>query len=154
LRSTFLRFQHLVTVGTPPALEAAVALYQGELLEGLAPHAPAFEEWLLDERERLRVQAIEALAKLLAHQRSAAALGAALQTGLRLLAFEPAQESVHRAVMRLHLRLGRRGAARRQYRLCVDALQRELGVEPEAETKQLHQEILGAAPLKRGDASP
>jgi DNA-binding SARP family transcriptional activator/tetratricopeptide (TPR) repeat protein len=141
-----LRFEQLVKEGTPAALEAAVALYQGELLEGLAIDAPAFEEWLVGERERLREQAIEAMAKLLAHQRSAGALEAAVQTGIRLLALEPAQESVHRTVIRLHLRLGRRGAARRQYQLCVDTLQRELGAEPEAETQQLYQEILRAAP--------
>jgi len=144
-----LLFEHLVTEGTPAALEAAVALYQGELLEGVAPDAPAFEEWLVPERERLREQAIEAMAKLLVHQRSAGALEAAVQTGLRLLALEPAQESVHRAVIRLHLRLGRRGAARRQYQVCLDTLQRELGVEPEAETQQLYQEILRAAPAAR-----
>ncbi|HME69889.1 MAG TPA: bacterial transcriptional activator domain-containing protein, partial [Myxococcota bacterium] len=103
-----------------------------ELPEGLAPDAPAFEEWLLAEREHLREQAIEALTKLLVHLRSTGALDAALQTGLRLLTFEPAHESVHTALIRVHLRLGRRGAALRQYQLCVDTLQRELGVEPGA----------------------
>jgi len=142
-----LLFQRLVAVGTPSALEAAVALCQGELLEGLSPDAPAFEEWLLAERERFREQVVEVLAKLLVHQRSAGALQAALQTGLRLLAFEPAQESVHRAVIQLHLRLGRRSAARRQYQLCVDTLQRELALEPEAETKALYQEIRRATPV-------
>jgi DNA-binding SARP family transcriptional activator/tetratricopeptide (TPR) repeat protein len=145
-----LRFEHLLSEGTPAALEAAVALYQGELLEGLAIDAPPFEEWLLGERERLREQAIEAMARLLAHQRNADAPELAVQTGLRLLALEPAQESVHRAVIRLQLRLGRRGAARRQYQTCVDTLERELGAEPEAETKQLYQEILRAARVARG----
>jgi len=65
-----LRFEHLVSEGTPAALAAAVALYQGELLEGLAIEAPAFEEWLLGERERLRERAIEAMARLLTHQRT------------------------------------------------------------------------------------
>ena len=139
--------------GTPAALEAAVVLYQGELLEGLAIDAPAFEDWLLGERERLREQAIEAMARLLAHQRSAGALEAAVQTGLRLLALEPAQESVHRAVIRLQLRLGRRGAARRQYQTCVDTLQRELGAEPEAETQQLYQGF-SARPRRRAKWKP
>jgi len=140
-----LQFQRLVGEGTARGLETAVALYQGELLEGIAPDAPSFEEWLLGERERLREQVIEALARLLAIQRGAGSVEAALQTGLRLLSLEPAQESVQRAVIRLHLCLGRRSAARRQYQRCVDALQRELGVEPEAETKRLYQEILGTS---------
>jgi len=108
-----LHFRRLVSDGTPTSLEGAVALYQGDFLEGLAPDAPLFEEWLVVERERLREQAAEALAKLFAHQRSAGEIEAALQTGLRLLAFEPGQEPVHRAVIRLQLLLGRRGAALR-----------------------------------------
>src|SRR5262249_26164685 len=36
------------------------------------------------------------------------------------------------------------GAALRQYQQCVTALQRELGAEPEAETKALYAEILRA----------
>jgi DNA-binding SARP family transcriptional activator/tetratricopeptide (TPR) repeat protein len=139
-------FQRLVTEGTPSALETAMELYRGEFLEGVDPEAPAFEEWLLAERDRLREQAVEGLAKLLAHQRSAGSVEAALQTGLRLLSFEPAQESVHRAVIRLLLRLKRRGAAHRQFKLCVETLKDELGIVPEAETQQLYQEILGAVP--------
>ncbi len=58
--------------------------------------------------------------------------------------------------MRLHAQLGQRGAALRQYQDCVNVLQRELGVEPEAETRQFYQEILQqrtssamAAPYRR-----
>jgi DNA-binding SARP family transcriptional activator len=39
---------------TPPALEEAAVLYQGDLLAGVAVSEPAFEEWLSIERERLR----------------------------------------------------------------------------------------------------
>jgi tetratricopeptide (TPR) repeat protein len=44
--------------------------------------------------------------------------------------------------MRLYAHLGRRAAALSQYQRCVAVLQQELGVEPEAATRQLHQEIL------------
>src|SRR5262249_48453448 len=44
--------------------------------------------------------------------------------------------------MRLYTRQGRHAAALRQYQLCVDILQRELGVEPESETKDLFRRIL------------
>jgi len=44
--------------------------------------------------------------------------------------------------MRLYAEAGRRGTALRQYQQCVSALARELGVEPEAETKALYEEIL------------
>ncbi len=139
-------FERQVAEGTPAALERAAALYHGELLEGLALQEAPFEEWLLAERERLRELALEALAKLLHHQRTTGATEAALQTALRLLALDPLQEPVHRAVMRLHVQLGRRAAALRQYQICIGVLQRELSVEPEATTKHLYQEILRQRP--------
>src|SRR5262249_42653178 len=49
---------------------------------------------------------------------------------------------VHRALMRLYVQTGQRGAALRQYQRCVAALQRELRAEPETQTKTLYQEIL------------
>src|SRR6185369_3312384 len=66
----------------------------------------------------------------------------AIQTAVRLLGLDPLQEGVHRTLMRLYARQGRRGAALKQYQVCVGALQRELGIEPEAETKQLYQDLL------------
>ena len=143
-------FERLVADGSPGALEEATALYHGDLLAGLGVTEPSFEEWLLGERERLRELAIDALARLLRHQTDAGALEAAIQTAVRSLALDPWQEAVHRALMRLYLRQGRRGMALKRYQLCVSVLQRELGAEPEPETKQLYQEIL----QRRFPASP
>ncbi len=135
-------FERLVAEGTPAALEEAAALYHGDLLAGLGVSEPSFEQWLLGERERLREVAIEALAKLLRHQTSTGTIEAAIQTAVRSLALDPWQEAVHRTLMRLYLGQGRRGMALRQYQFCVSVLQRELGTEPEPETKQLYQHIL------------
>jgi len=141
-----VEFERQIAEGTPAALERAVSLYRGELLEGITLQEAPFEEWLLAERERLRELALGALAKLLRHQRTAEATEAALQTALRLLALDPLQEPVHRTVMRLYVQLGRRGSALRQYQLCIGVLQRELSVEPETTTKQLYREILRQRP--------
>src|SRR5262245_40156758 len=135
-------FERAATDETSEALERAVGLYRGDLLSGFALDEAPFEEWLLGERERLRELALEALAKLLAHQRKAGATEPAIGTALKLLTLDPLQEPVHRALMRLYAEVGRRGTALRQYQQCVGVLQRELGVEPEAETKALYQEIL------------
>ena len=135
-------FEHLTTAGTPDALARAAAVYQGDLLQGLAVREAPFEEWLMAERERLRELALEALAKLLAQQRAAGTTEVAVQTALRLLALDPLLEPAHRTLMRLYAQLGRRDTALRQYQMCVDVLRRELGVEPEEETKQLYREIL------------
>jgi AAA ATPase domain/Bacterial transcriptional activator domain len=85
---------------------------------------------------------VEALGRLLTHQSKAAASERAIQTAVRLLGLDPLQEAVHRTLMRLYARQGRRGAALKQYQLCVDVLQRELGTAPEAEAKQLYQDLL------------
>src|SRR5262245_17582155 len=139
-------FEDGVARGTRDALEEAVALYRGDLLEGLALQEPPFEEWLIAERLRLRELALEALARLLSQQRDAGALEEAVQTGLRLVALDSLQEPVHRTLMRLYAQLGRRGAALRQYQVCVAALQRELRAEPDDETKTLYQQILQRQP--------
>ena len=139
-------FERAVSEGTPAALEQAVGLYRGDLLAGLGVAEPVFEDWLMTERERLRELALEALARRLAHQRTSGAAAPAVQTALRLLALDPLQEAVHRTLMRLYGQLGRRAAALRQYQECVEILQRELGVEPEPETKALYQEILRQRP--------
>jgi DNA-binding SARP family transcriptional activator len=138
-------FERLLADGRPVALEQAVRQYRGDLLEGLALPEPAFDEWLAAERERLRELVVKALGGLLAHQNTTGATDEALQTARRLLELDPLQEAVHRLVMRLHWQRGRREAALRQYQLCVDLLKRELRAEPEAETRQLHEEILRPA---------
>src|SRR5262245_41310971 len=137
-----LAFEKLVAQGTAEAFEQAAALYQGELLEGVSVDEPPFEEWLLAERERLRELALEALARLLAHQSNSPATERAIQTAIRLLALDPLQEPAHRSLMRLYARQGRRSAALKQYQVCVGVLRRELNAEPEPETRRLYQDIL------------
>jgi DNA-binding SARP family transcriptional activator len=138
-------FEQRVAEGTPRALELAAELYRGDLLLGFTVNEPLFEEWLVAERERLREMALEALARLLAEQTKGAGTERAIQTAVRLLALDPLQEAVHRTLMRLYARQGRRGAALKQYQACVGVLQRELGTEPEAETRALYQELLRRA---------
>jgi DNA-binding SARP family transcriptional activator len=137
-------FEQRVAEGTPLALAEAAALYQGGLLEGLTVQEPPFEDWLLGQRERLRELALGALARLLAHQRASGAAETAIQTALRLLALDELQESTHRTLMQLYVEIGRRGAALRQYQTCQASLRRQLGTEPEDETKALYEAIMRA----------
>src|SRR2546427_7597353 len=142
--------ERLAADGRPEALEQIAGLYRGDLLAGLTLAERPFEEWLTSERERLHELAIQGLGRLLIHQQKAGTAEPAVQTGLRLLALDPLQEPVHRAVMRLYARLGRREAALRQYQLCADALKRELNAPPEVETTQLYQQILKSRPVHPG----
>jgi adenylate cyclase len=60
------------------------------------------------------------------------------------LAIDPACEPAHRSLMELLARTGRRSDALRQYQQCVDALDRELGAEPSAETRATFETIRGS----------
>src|SRR5262245_5804167 len=136
------RFEACAAQGTPEALAEAARLYRGDFLAGLSLQEPSFEEWLLTQRERLRELALEAVARLLAHHRRAGHLELALESALQLLTLDPLQEPAHRALMRLYVQLGRRGAALRQYQTCTALLERERRMQPEPETKALYQLIL------------
>jgi TolB-like protein/Flp pilus assembly protein TadD/rhodanese-related sulfurtransferase len=75
------------------------------------------------------------------HMRAEGAIQNAIILGQRLLALDPLQETVHRALMELYGELGQRLAALQQYHRCRELLASELGVEPETETEALHQAL-------------
>ena len=54
---------------------------------------------------------------------------------------EPTNEDAHRLLISLYQRQGLRAHALRQYQLCRDSLQRELGVAPAPETQRLFEKI-------------
>jgi len=147
-------FERRLSEATAAGFEAAAGLYRGDFLDGFVLREAAFEDWLIAERERLRELALDGLARLLAHQDQAGLTERAIHTAARLLALDPLQEAVHRALMRLYGRQGRRGAGLKQYQICVDVLRRELGVEPEPETKQLYQELLQLRSRESRTAEP
>jgi predicted ATPase/DNA-binding SARP family transcriptional activator len=125
-------------------LEGAVDLYRGDFLEGFyVRDAPAFEEWVLAQRARLRELALQALHTLAVHhtQRGAAGHAAGIDYTTRLLALEPWREEAHRQLMTLLAQSGQRGAALAQYEVCRQVLAEELGVEPGAETTALYEQI-------------
>ena len=145
-----VRFEQLAKAGSPATLEEAATLYGGDLLEGVDVREEPFETWLLTERARLRERAVDALTRLLGVQTKADTLAAAAQTAVRLLGLDPLQESVHRTLIGVYARQGRRGAALRQYQTCVTVFQRELGIDPDAETKRLYQDVLQHSPAAAG----
>src|SRR5262249_36670536 len=140
-----VKFRRLAEDGTPDALAEGIRYYRGDLLEGFGVDEAPFEEWLVGEREQLRILALAACEKMLAHQLRAGADEAALASALKLLSLDPLRESVHATVMRLHAKRGHFGPALRQYNACARALQRDLGIVPSLATRQLYQEILRGA---------
>jgi len=134
LRTDALEFARLAEAGE---LEQAAALYHGDLLDGVGLPDSGFDDWLLVERTRLHDLAAGVLARLLSTQSGEIAIA----TAQRLLQIDPTHEEAHRALMRLYAARGDRSRALRQYQLCRDQLQRDLGVKPEPETERLFQEI-------------
>ncbi|MEZ4869266.1 MAG: BTAD domain-containing putative transcriptional regulator [Caldilineaceae bacterium] len=125
--------------------EEAVALYQGELLDGLAGTSPLFEEWLVFMREQLHMQALAALAQLTEQALQTGSFTQAQHYGRRQLALEPWREAAHRQVMLALAYSGDRPAALVQYASCRQLLWEELGVEPDAETERLAAQIRAGA---------
>jgi DNA-binding SARP family transcriptional activator len=133
-------------------LERAVTLYRGDLLEGfgLRDSAP-FDDWQADEAEALRRELAGALERLVAGRERRGELEAALGHARRWLELDPLHEGVHRTLMRLLARAGRRSEALQQYRSCVRVLEQELGVAPLDETDALYRAIMeGALPPPAG----
>lgn len=130
--------------GTLEALTSVAELYKGEFLAGLNLDEPEFNEWRAFERNRLNGIAVDALSRLVEMQASEAP-DAAIATARRLLMIDPSQEQMQRTLMRLLLRQGQRAAALKQYQQCVGWFERELGVEPEEETRQVYRDILRSA---------
>ena len=118
--------------------EDAIACYTGDLLDGF------YDEWVLRERERLRMLYLDCLGTLLRRHSDTGALERALRCGQQILALDPLREDTHREMIRLHMRSGHRALARQQYECCRAALEKELGVEPMEETRALCAELLSA----------
>lgn len=129
-----LEFEQAAKSGDLPK---AAALYRGALLDGLHLREDGFGDWLRIERTRLQNLATGALARLAAEQDGEASIA----TALRLLQIDAAREDTHRMLMHLYAGSGRRAEALRQYQACREALQRELGVAPDAATEGLFRQI-------------
>jgi TolB-like protein/Tfp pilus assembly protein PilF len=151
-------FERLTGEGTPQAVARAIGLYRGDLLDGLEVRDPAFEEWLLMERQRLRDLAGEALANLLARHMADRAHEQAAPVARRLVGLDPLREDAHRALMRIYAEQGQTALALKQFQTCRDRLQAELGVRPEVETERLyqsiHQDRSTTSPSARDAAAP
>jgi len=141
-----LELDHLAKSPATEGLERAVALYQGDLLDGIGVADPGFEEWLTTERARLAECARAVMQRLLERQMDGLSSEKAIGTARRLLALDPLQEPVHRALMRLYGESGDRTMALKQYEACRAVLRADLGVEPEAETRALHESIRESEP--------
>jgi len=118
------------------AWQDAVECYAGDLLTGRD------DDWVEEERARLRRGYLDAVARLVATAEARGDLAGAVRHAERLLAEEPLREETYRVLMRLHDARGDRTRAVRVYHQCAAALDQDLGVEPAAETRAAYDALL------------
>lgn len=131
----------------------ALAAYRGELLSGFDDgQGEAWTQWLAFERERLRVAWRAAALLRLAADDTPAAEAVALSA--QLLEADPLDEAALRAHMAALARDGQGASARQAWRRFVERLSQDLGLEPGAELRALHDGLGGPAAPEQAPAPP
>jgi len=124
------------TAADAKALENALQLYTGDLLEGL------YDDWVLWERERLQRLYLGGLAYLLHYHKHHQAYRKSIECGHKILLYDSLREEIHREMMQLYLESGQRALAAQQYENCRKHLASELGIQPMKETRALYAQII------------
>jgi len=124
----------------------ALALYRGELLEGLFPEGVAqeFEEWLAEKRKNLREQAALSAWECSRIEEERGDRKAAAVMARRALDLSPDDEDGVRRLIALLDRHGDRGGALRVYSEWQARLLAEYNVEPAPETRKLARKVQAA----------
>ncbi|MEV0093217.1 AAA family ATPase [Streptomyces sp. NPDC050738] len=130
-------------------LEKALDRFEGELLP-----EDRYASWAEARRTRITSLEVEVQLALAAQYLAAGELTKAAAAAEQALAAGPAEEAAHRLLIDICLRQGLRHQALRQYHLCRDALEAELGVLPGPETERLHRAALTAAPAPAASTGP
>ena len=117
-------------------LDQAVQRYRGELLPD------CYDDWLFPIRERLRQRYLETIEKLVSLLEEEGDYAAAIRYGELLVRQDALLEKSYRQLMQLHMLNGDHASALRVYHVCTSMLERELGVEPHAETTDLYRRLL------------
>lgn len=139
-------FEAACTANGPDGLQAAAALYTGDLLPEL------YDDWAATERDRLRALLAGALARLAGRLEAGGRHAEAIAAAARLLRLDPLHEEATVRLMRLNALAGDRAGVRRAYEALAAVLRLEMGVEPAAETTAAYHHWLNAAPAPRRDA--
>jgi DNA-binding SARP family transcriptional activator len=127
-----LRFRDALAAGD---LELAARLYSGDFLPA------CYDDWVLDERARLRADAYRAFMRLTEEAAGRNDHKATIGYAQRVIDLEPTDEAAARIQMKAHLELGNRAAALRAYHRFAEVLERELGVAPGGAIGAIYQQL-------------
>ena len=114
-----LRFHDALAAGD---LELAARLYSGDFLPA------CYDDWVLDERAKIRAEAYGALVQLSEEAAERDDHKATIRHGQRVIDLEPTDEAAVRIQMEPHLAFGDRTAALRSYHRYAEVLERDLAV--------------------------
>jgi serine/threonine-protein kinase len=118
--------------------EEALALYRGDLLEGFfVTAAPGFEQWLEEERARLRARAAAGAWTVAERRARCGDADDAARWGKRALGLSHDDELVLQRLLRLLEQLGDRVRAVLEYHAFARRMRREYEMEPSAETRRI-----------------
>ncbi|MEU6842083.1 AAA family ATPase [Streptomyces sp. NPDC046716] len=126
---------------TPGQLATALDLFTGELLP-----EDRYAHWAQSRRDQLAALREEVLLALAAAHMAQGSPAEAAAAAEQVLLGSPAEEAAHRALMESYLQRGLRRLAVRQYHVCRQALDAELGVRPGPGTERLHRIALTDSP--------
>ena len=127
-------------------LVQAVERYGGDMLPG------DYEEWALQERERLRHAYLDALTQIVDLSAAQEDLPAAIAYARRLVLADPFQEDAHMALIRLFLRANRPKDAAQQYAALVASVKQAFDSLPGAEAQALAATLPAATPRRNSTA--
>ncbi|MBA2533694.1 MAG: winged helix-turn-helix domain-containing protein [Rubrobacter sp.] len=117
--------------------EKAIELYRGDyLIEDL------YDDWTMVERERLSNAYMDMLGRLAVHYMESGQYQESIRGCYRVLEKDRCHEDTYRLLMRCYTRLGLRGRALHQYRMCQQILGQEYGTSPSPETRSLYASLL------------
>ena len=124
------------------SLQRVVDLYRGDFLQGFfLDDSSAYQDWMLLKRERFHRQVVQALTVLTQYYEQRLEIDLARRCAYLQVEIDPWREAGYQHLMRILAIQGERSVALRQYAVCKEILDRELGVSPSPETEQLYQQV-------------
>jgi DNA-binding SARP family transcriptional activator/TolB-like protein/Tfp pilus assembly protein PilF len=110
-------------------------------LEEFFVSAPEFEYWMMAQRNMIQSSLLSQLEQAAGSASERGQHAAAAACSSAALTIDPLQEKMHRTLMQALVAQGRSDEALSQYERCQKVLARELGIEPETQTRKLAAEV-------------
>ena len=125
-----------------PLLTESVKLYRHHFLTGFnLKNSPTFDAWSLTKADELHHKLTQVLTLLTEDYCLLGDVESAVQYARRLVSLDPLNESAHRQLMQVYSQVGQHTAALKQYQMFEQTLRKEMGLDPQPETRALYKQI-------------